>query len=115
MDYSNQKDKTIILKEKGKAHQLFIESIVYVESEGYVSMVHTNDDTPPVSCSKLLKEIEEEVVGYGFYRINRNIIVNLKYFKSYVKDKKRCFETTTEVKMKVSRRKWCVFRKNLDK
>ncbi len=115
MDYSNQKDKTIILKEKGKAHQIFIENIVYVESGGYVSTIHIKDGISPVSCSKLLKEIEEKVDGYGFYRINRNTMVNLKYFKSYISGKKRCVETTTEVEMKVSRRKWCVFRKNLDK
>jgi DNA-binding LytR/AlgR family response regulator len=115
MDYSNQKDKTIIVREKGKVHQIFFENIVYVECDGYVSKIHTNDELKPISCSVLLKEIEEKVEGYGFYRINRKTIINLKYFKSYISGKKRCFETTTEVKMKVSRRKWCVFRKNLDK
>lgn len=115
MDYSNQKDKTIILREKGNVHQIAIEDIVYVECDGYVSTIHTNNKKQPVSCSVLLKEIEEKVEGYGFYRINRNTMVNLKYFKSYISGKKRCFETTTEVEMKVSRRKWCVFRKNLDK
>lgn len=88
MDYSNQKDKTIILKEKGKAHQIFIENIVYVECDGYLSKIHTNDEQKPVSCSVLLKEIEEKVDGYGFCRINRNTIVNLKYFKSYISGKK---------------------------
>jgi len=54
MDYSNQKEKTIILKEKGKVHQIFIENIVYVECDGYISKIHTNDEQKPVSCSVLL-------------------------------------------------------------
>ncbi len=41
MDYSNQRNKTIIMKEKGKLHKIAIEDIVYVECQSYVSTVHT--------------------------------------------------------------------------
>jgi len=110
MDYSNQHHKTIILKEKGKIHQIAIEDIVFVEGDGYLLNVHTNDSNSPLTFSLLLKQIEEKVNGYGFCRINRNIIVNMKYFDSYVSGKKRCFKTTTGVKMNVSRRKWCILK-----
>ena len=110
MDYSNQRNKTIIMKEKGKLHKIAIEDIVYVECQSYVSTVHTFAKGKKVSCSILLKDIEEKVNGYGFYRINRNTLVNLKYFDSYVSDKKRCFKTTTGVEMNVSRRKWCILK-----
>ncbi len=113
MDYSNQRDKTIILKEKGKVHQIAIEDIVYIEGDSYLSTLHTKDRNNPLTFSLLLKQIEEKVNGYGFCRINRNIIVNLKYFNTFVSDKKRCFKTTTGVEMNVSRRKWHIFKDNI--
>jgi DNA-binding LytR/AlgR family response regulator len=115
MDYSNQRDKTLILREKGKMHQFYIEDIVYFECEGYVSTIHTNNEEKPVSCSILLKEIEEKVYEYGFCRISRNRIVNLKFFKSYVSGKRRYFVTSNGIEMKVSRRKWCIFKRTLEK
>lgn len=113
MDFSKQRDKTIVLKEKGKARQFFIENIIYVECDGYVSTVHLNNGEEQESFAILLKEIEKKVNGYGFFRINRNTIVNLKYFKSFVAGRKRCFETRNGIEMKISRRKWCVFKKNM--
>jgi DNA-binding LytR/AlgR family response regulator len=113
MDFSCQRDKTIILKEKGKIQQIAIEKIVFVECDGYLLTVHTNDTNSPLTFSLLLKQIEEKVNGYGFCRINRNIIVNMKYFDSYVSGKKRCFKTTTGVEMNVSRRKWCVLKETI--
>ncbi|GAB1418451.1 MAG: LytTR family transcriptional regulator [Ignavibacterium sp.] len=113
MDYSDQRDKTIILKEKGKVHQIAIKDIVYVKCESYISTIHTFNRRKTISASILLKDIEEKVNGYGFCRINRNTLVNLKYFDSYVSGKKRCFKTTTGVEMNVSRRKWCILKENI--
>lgn len=113
MDYSKQRDKTIILKEKGKVTQFFIDNIIYIECEGYLSTVHLNNTDKTYSCSLLLKEIEKEVNGYGFCRINKNTLVNLKYFQSFVTGRKRCFVTRNGIEMKISRRKWCVFKKNI--
>jgi DNA-binding LytR/AlgR family response regulator len=113
MDYSDQRAKTLILKEGGKLHQIAIEDIVYVECESYVSTVYTFTKEKTVSCSILLKDIEEKLNGYGFYRINRNTMVNLKYFESYVSGKKRCVKTVTGVEMNVSRRKWSILKEFL--
>ena len=113
MDYSSQRNKTIILKEKGKVHQISIEDIVYVKCESYISTVHTFGSGKTVSCSILLKDIEEKVNGYGFCRINRNTLVNLKYFDSYISGKKRCLKTTTGLEMNVSKRKWSILKKLL--
>lgn len=114
MDYSNQRDKTIILKEKGKIHQIAIEDIVYVECESYVSTIHTFSKGKTVSCSILLKDIEEKVNGNGFCRINRNTLVNLKYFDSFVSGKKRCFQTVSGLEMYVSERRWSTLKKKLN-
>ncbi len=114
MDYSNQRDKSIILKERGKVHQIAIEDIVYVECESYVSTCHTFSKGKTVSCSILLKDIEEKVNGYGFCRININTLVNLKYFDSYVSGKKRCSKTITGLEMSVSKRKWSILKENIE-
>ncbi len=71
MDFSKQRDKTIVLKEKGKARQFFIENIVYIECDGYISKVHLNNGEYPESFAILLKVIEREVNGYDFCRINK--------------------------------------------
>lgn len=113
MDYSKQRDKTIVLKEKDKVRQFFIENIVYVKCDGYVSTVHLNNGDKPEFFEIILKEIEEVVNGFGFYRINRNTLVNLKYFKSFVAGQKRCFVLKNGIQMKISRRKWCVFKKKM--
>ncbi len=113
MDFSKQRDKTIVLKEKSKVRQFFIENIVYVECDGYVSTVHLNNGDEPESFAILLKEIEKEVNVYDFCRINKNTLVNLKYFHSFVSGRKRCFVTRNGIEMKISRRKWCVFKKNM--
>ncbi len=114
MDFSKQRDKTIVLKEKGKVRQFFIENIVYVECDGYVSTVHLNNGDKPEFFAILLKEIEKKVNGYGFCRINRNTIVNLRCFKNFVAGQKRCFVVEDGTEMKVSRRRWCVFKKYMN-
>ena len=43
MDYSKQRDNTIVLNEKGKVTQFFIGNIVYIECDGYLSTVHLID------------------------------------------------------------------------
>ena len=114
MDYSKQRDKTIVLKEKGKISQFYIENIIYVQCESYMSTVHLNNTDKTETFSILLKEIEKEVTGYGFFRINRNTIANLKYFKCFINGNKKCFVTINGTEMKVSRRKWYNLKKTIE-
>jgi len=114
MDFSKQRDKTIILKEKAKVIQFFIDSIVFIECFGYLSVVHLINSDKTEVFSKLLKDIERELDGYGFCRINRNTLVNLKYFKSFARENNRRFITRNGLEMKVSRRKWPVFKEYIE-
>lgn len=113
MDYSKQRDRTIMLKGKGRISQFHIENIVYIECDAYLSTIHLNVADKPETFSILLKEIEKKVIGYGFYWINRNTIVNLKYFQCFVNGHKSCFVTRNEKEMKISRRKWCNLKKTM--
>lgn len=109
MDFSNQKNKTIILRGKSKIKQIIIEEIVYVKCDSYLTTFYTTNDT--ITYSITLKQVELQIEQYGFFRINRNTLVNLKYFDSYVINRNRYLITTTGVKLNVSRRKWIEFRK----
>lgn len=109
MDFSNQKNKTIILRGKSKIKQIIIEGIVYVKCDSYLTTFYTTNDT--ITYSITLKQVELQIEQYGFFRINRNTLINLKYFDSYVINRNRYLITTTGVKLNVSRRKWIEFRK----
>lgn len=83
MDYSIQRNEPIVLREDGKIKQVFIADIVYIESKGYQSLVHLVDCEKNVIVCKILREFETELTKYGFVRINRNRLLNMKYFKEY--------------------------------
>lgn len=105
MDYAIQKCKTIAIKEKGHCKQLSIEEITHIVSDGYVCKFYSLGSESPSSCRKLLKDLNDELVEYGFIRINHNILINLKYVEAIQKTShivvlKGC------IKLNVSRRKW---------
>ena len=107
MDYSNQKNKTIILEDKGKISQFLIENIVYFECEQYISTVHLFNTKETKSFCKQLKIIEKELAEYEFLRVNRNALVNMKYADNAVSsNKKRCLIVNNSIEIQVSRRKW---------
>ena len=114
MDYSKQRDRTIMLKGKGRISQFHIENIVYIECDAYLSTIHLNGADKPETFSILLKDIEKKVIGYGFYRINRNTIVNLKYYNCLINGNRRCFISRNGKELKVSRRKWCNLKKIME-
>jgi len=83
-DHSIQQNKTIIVKEKGKTHQVEMEKIMYISCDGYLSTLHLHKNSEGnISVSKLLKNFEHELADYGFSRVNRCTLVNLKHVKYY--------------------------------
>jgi len=105
MDYSNQKDKTIILEDKGKISQFNIENIIYFECDQYLSTIHLLNTIKTETFCKQLKNIEEELAKYGFLRVNRNILVNMKYVNN-INRHKRYLIMESGIELKVSRSKW---------
>ncbi|HAS40068.1 MAG TPA: hypothetical protein DCS93_06290 [Microscillaceae bacterium] len=88
MDYSNQQDKAIVLKSGKQLRQFYVGQIMYVSTSAYVSSVHLINTHKVESFSVLLKNIEMLLAPYGFIRINRNELINMKYFKElYEKNK----------------------------
>ena len=106
MDYSIQKGKTIILKSSRKVRQISIENIVYISCDSYLLSIHLLNQKKPEIFSKSLKDIEIELSDFHFLRINRNELINMKYFKSYYNNQTRKITLSNGIILSVSRRKW---------
>jgi two-component system LytT family response regulator len=107
----NRKDKKIILKERNTIIQVDIESITMIVCEGYLSTICFLNEKR-ISVSKLLKDFETELIPYGFFRVNRNTLVNLKHIYSFQNGCKRLITMVDGNKIIVSFRKISQFKKN---
>ena len=114
MDYSNQKDKSLFFKVTGKMHQIFADTIIYIECAGSISSIHLLDQNKCIHCCAPLKDIEDRLDGLNFYRINRNTLLNLRYFTKFVSGKKRIIQILNGEELKVSRRSWQELRNMLN-
>ena len=76
--------KIIHIKTPEKTFQIALEEIIYIDIYNYILTYHTLNEKIDVTTTSLL-DIEKQVINYGFFKINRSTIVNLKYIKS-VKD-----------------------------
>jgi DNA-binding LytR/AlgR family response regulator len=77
-----QQLKKITIKEKGRIRQVELHELTHIVATGHVSTVKTTDHKS-YSSYKLLKEYENELNDPFFFRINRNVLVNLKHLTEY--------------------------------
>lgn len=62
---------------KGGIYKMNLSSLLYVESQGHTLDYHMQDE---VICARgNMADVEKELEGLGFFRINKGCIVNLKY------------------------------------
>lgn len=80
--YDDQKNKKLVVVEKNKIHQLNIEDIAYIHSEGGLSSIKILDKKD-IHVVKTLKQFEIELGGIGFVRVNRNELVNCLNIDEY--------------------------------
>jgi len=113
MDYTIQKGKTIILKSPKNIRQISVGNIVFISCDSYILSINLISQNKPVMISKPLKELEEELSSFHFFRISRKELINMKYFKSYNKNGVRKITMSTGKILSVSRRKWNDLRKYL--
>ncbi len=105
MDYSPEKDETIVLRENGQTKQVSVSDIIYIESKGYLSLVHLVDSKDEIRSCKLLKEYKNNLTKFGFIRISRNILLNLRYFKSIDFSNRSIILFNSNTQFQISRRK----------
>ncbi|HRH50217.1 MAG TPA: LytTR family DNA-binding domain-containing protein [Panacibacter sp.] len=78
--------------------------IVHCESDSNYTTLHFIDKSKMV-VSKTLKEVEEMLVHYHFYRIHHSFIINLKQVNRYVKTDGGAIEMTNGAQLPISRQR----------
>jgi two-component system LytT family response regulator len=85
-------------------HFISPEVIVYCESDSNYTTLHFTDKSKMV-ISKTLKEVEEMLVHYHFFRIHHSFIINLKHVNRYVKTDGGAVEMTNGAQLPISRQR----------
>ena len=109
IDYSCQTGQKLIIKEKGKLHQVDIDQISLITCSGYVSTIYQVNQAEPIIVSKLLKDFELELEEMGFFRANRSTLINLNNLVSYENNGKLTIHMKEDIKIIISRRKLRIF------
>ena len=104
-DYLEQRDKKVVLKEQNNLIQVDMKDITVITCDGYLSTIFFLNDQKPISVSKLLKDFELELEPFGFFRANRNTLVNLRNVYSFQGSCKRIVTLVDNQKICVSFRK----------
>ncbi len=84
----------------------FIEpaSIIYCESNSNYTTLHFSDKSKMV-VSKTLKEVEEMLVPYDFYRVHHSFLINKNQVHLYLKADGGCIEMSEGSQVPVSRQR----------
>lgn len=110
MNYSNQQNQAIALKSGKQLKQFYVDQIIYITSSAYVSTLHLANTDQPESFSVLLKSLEKVLSPYGFIRINRNELINMKYFKELQEKQHRKVILQNNQEFTISHRKMTLIR-----
>ncbi len=119
----NERIKILVesYEDQGKVQKLIVQNmqgfqvlplheILYVQAEGNYSWFHlTNGEQ--ILVSKTLKDYEQLLADFGFYRIHQSNLVNLRYIKRYLKGEGGSVVMTNDDELTVSRRKKAGFLK----
>jgi len=112
-DWSNQNYSRLPVREKSKISFIDISEILYLQCDGYLTTIYlVNKEN--ISISKLLKHFEEELWQYGFRRANHNTLVNTQHIDAIKTSNKQWIIHIKDVEMKISRRKFYLFRTLLE-
>ena len=80
----DNKDKKLILKTTDKMYILEISKIIRLESSSNYTTFFV-EDNQQIMVAKSIKEYEELLVNYGFFRIHQSNLVNLSFLSMYDK------------------------------
>ena len=100
--------KKIIVKDKEREHLISIKDIVYISAEDKYTILYTEHNR--FLDYKSLKDYEELLSEYGFFRIHRKYLINMRYHKSLGKG---YVTIAPDIELPISRRKECLYREKL--
>ena len=81
-----------------------ISSIIYCEADEDYTYVYMNDGSK-ITVSKSIKEFEDLLLEYDFFRIHHSFLINRHYIKRYIKGEGGTILTEQGVELSVSRRR----------
>ncbi len=79
----SQENKISLATQEGIAF-IQIKNIIHIESSSSYSIIHLVDGKKML-VSKLLKDFEEMLLPYHFYRVHHSYLINLHYMEKYVR------------------------------
>lgn len=104
-DFSKQKDKKLLIRERTQLSIVRYDEITYLECDDKLVYVHHMKYDQAFCYTKSLSELECELNQFGFLRIHNNKVVNMQHVLSLNSKKREIRLSTLEI-LTASRRKW---------
>lgn len=82
-------NRKIVLKTSNTVHVVEIEKIIRCESDRNYTTFHL-DDGEKILISKSMKEFEDLLEGYNFFRVHHSHLINLNFITKFLKDDLIC-------------------------
>jgi two-component system LytT family response regulator len=84
MQHASKENKKLILKSSDHIHAINVKDIIRCESEGNYTRFMMGDGKK-LLATKILKEFDEMLQGYGFFRVHQSHLINIDFFETYKK------------------------------
>jgi two-component system LytT family response regulator len=84
MQHATKESKKLILKSSDQIHAVNVKDIIRCESDGNYTTFILNDGRK-LLATKILKEFDEMLVPYNFFRAHQSHLINIDYFETYKK------------------------------
>jgi two-component system, LytTR family, response regulator len=102
-DNRSQEDKIAISTSEG-IEFIPIKNIVHIESKSNYSKIFLTDNKN-IMVTKILKDFEEMLLPYNFYRVHNSHLINLNYIQKYVRSQGGHVQLQDGTLIDISRRK----------
>lgn len=110
----NKEQKKIVLKTQESIYVLNVKDIIRCEADENYTRFFLNDGRR-ILISKPLKEYDEMLTEYGFFRVHQSHLINLDYFKQFKKIDGGFAVMSDKSEIPVSSRKKDLFLQTIDK
>jgi two-component system LytT family response regulator len=84
MKEGDKEDKKVVLRTQDRFHFVKVSDILYCESDGNYTTFYLENDAK-ITISKSLKDYEEILSGYTFFRPHKSYLINLAYVTGFEK------------------------------
>src|SRR5664279_2435356 len=102
-DNRSQEDKIAISTSEG-IEFIPIKNIVHIESKSNYSKIFLTNNKS-IMVTKILKDFEEMLVPYNFYRVHNSHLINLNYIQKYIRSQGGHVQLQDGTLIDISRRK----------